>query len=235
MKLFLALVSSLPPARCNAVRSETRGWSLPSHVSLHAQVEINMLQGCSSRARRLELELARLLPAEVGVAEVAVLGGLAVDGLREAELLDDDTRAEVEVVADDLDELVRGLGGGAVGLDEDGQRLSNTNGVRELDEGTAGEAGVDEGLGNPSGEVGSRAVDLAVVLSGESTTTVGSPSTVGVDDDLTAGETGVTLRTTDDEEARWLDLDCVSSWKEVFGYVHDSHGRQSCRRGGGLG
>ena len=121
--------------------------------------------------------------------------------------LTNDTRAEVKVVADDLDELVGGLVGGAVGVDVDGQRLGDTDGVRQLDERTAGQLGVDERLCDPAGKVGSRAVDLGVVLAGESTTTVGTPATVGVDNDLTAGKTSVTLRTTDDEETGGLDLD----------------------------
>lgn len=137
---------------------------------------------------------------------MAVLGSLAVDGLDEIELLDDDTGTHVEVLTDDGDELVRGLVRGAVRLDEDRERLGNTNGVGELNEGSASEASVDEGLGDPTGEVGSGAIDLGVVLSRESTTTVGTPSTVGVNDNLAASETSVTLRTTDDEEARRLDL-----------------------------
>ena len=35
---------------------------------------------------------------------------------------------------------------------------------------------------------------------------MGSPSTVGVYDDLATGQTGVTLRTADNEPPRWLDL-----------------------------
>lgn len=156
---------------------------------------------------RLELEGLGLLPGEglVG-AEVTVLGGLAVDGAGEVELLDDDTGAQVEVLVDDLDELVRGLVRGAVGVDVDGEGLGNADGVGELDESTAGEAGGDEGLGDPAADVGGGTVDLGEVLAGEGTTTVGTPATVGVDDDLAAGETGVTLRTTNDEEAGGLDL-----------------------------
>jgi len=140
---------------------------------------------------------------------VAVLGGLEVDGLGKVELLDNDTGAEVEVVADDLDELVRGLLRGAVGVDVDREGLGDTDGVRELDEGTAGEAGGDERLGDPAADVGSRAIDLGEVLAGEGATTVGTPAAVGVDDDLAASQTGITLGATDDEEARGLDLaDC---------------------------
>ena len=163
-----------------------------------------------NRSGNLELEGLGLLPGEVGVGEVTVLGSLAVDGVGEVKLLDDDTGTHVEVGVDDLNELRGALLRGAVGLNEDGERLSDTNGVGELDESTASELGVDEGLGDPTGEVGSRAVDLAVVLAGEGTTTVSTPATVGVNDDLTASKTGVTLGTTNDEVARGLNLYCVS-------------------------
>lgn len=156
----------------------------------------------------LELQGLGLLPAEALVGtEVTVLGGLEVDGLGQVKLLDNDTGPQVEVGTDNLDKLIGGPGGGAVGVDVDRQGLSNTDGVRELDQGTAGEASSDQGLGNPSADVGSRSIDLGEILSGESTTTVGTPATVGVDNDLTTSQTGVTLRTTNDELARGLDLE----------------------------
>jgi hypothetical protein len=137
---------------------------------------------------------------------VAVLSGLEVDRVDEVEFLDDHTGAEVEVLVDDLDELAGRLVGGAVGLDEHGEGLGDTDGVGELDECAAGELGVHERLGDPARKVGGGTVDLGVVLSGEGTTAVGSPATVGVDNDLTAGQTGVTLGSTDDEKTRGLDL-----------------------------
>lgn len=168
------------------------------------------------RTERLQGELLGLLPGEAGVREVTVLGGLAVDGVDEVKLLDNDTGAEVKVLVDDGDKLVRGLVRGAVGLDEDGGGLGDTDGVGELDKSSAGEASGDERLGDPAGEVGSRTVDLGVVLSGESTTTVSAPTTVGVDDDLTASKTGVTLRSTDDEETGGLDLEKGKKEKSVL-------------------
>ncbi len=95
----------------------------------------------------LELELLGLLPGVLGVAEVTVRSGLEVLGLLEAEGLDDETRAKVEVLADDLDELlIRDLAG-AVGVDVHRQRFCDTNGVRELHKSTARKAACDEGLG----------------------------------------------------------------------------------------
>ena len=137
---------------------------------------------------------------------MAVLGSLAVDGLVQLEFSDNDTRSEVKVVEDDLDKLLRGLLRGAIRVNVDGEGLGDTNGVGELDKSTSAETSSDERLGDPSAEVGSRSVDLGEILARESTTTVGTPATVGVDDDLTAGQTGVTLRTTNDEETRGLDL-----------------------------
>jgi hypothetical protein len=137
---------------------------------------------------------------------VAVLGRLEVDGVGEVQLLDNDTGTEVEVVEDDLDKLFRGLVRGAVCLDKEGEGLGDTNGVRQLDERTAGELGVNERLGDPARKVCSGTVDLGVVLAGEGTTTVGSPTTVCVDDDLAASQTGITLGSTDDEETGGLDV-----------------------------
>ena len=120
--------------------------------------------------------------------------------------LTDDTRAEVPVVADDLYELSVGFLASAVGVYEDRQRLCNTNGVRKLDEATASETSRDERLRNPTRGVGSRTVDLGPVLAREGTSTVGTPTTVGIDDNLTTSQPGVTLRTANDEASRWLNL-----------------------------
>ena len=112
------------------------------------------------RVVRLQLKLLGLLPGEVGVGEVSVLGRLAVDGLDEVELLDNDTGPEVKVLVDDSDELFRSLVRGSIGLDEYRQRLGHTDSVRELHKGAAGEAGSDERLCDPSCEISGRAVDL---------------------------------------------------------------------------
>lgn len=80
---------------------------------------------------RLDDELLGLLPGKVLVGEVTVLCRLEVDGLGKVELLDNDTGTHIKVLVDDLHEFGRGttLGGGAVILNEDGEGLSNTNGV----------------------------------------------------------------------------------------------------------
>jgi hypothetical protein len=176
-------------------------------------IQIPLMQNWFIRLNCLELQLLGLLPGEFLVGEVAVLSGLEVDGVDEVEFLDDDTGTEVKVLLDDVYELIGRLVRGAVGLDEEGEGLGDTDSVGKLNECAAGQLGVDERLGDPAREVGSRTVDLGVVLAGEGTTTVGSPTTVGVDDDLAASETGITLGSTDDEKTRGLDL-------LLLGYIH---------------
>ncbi len=58
-----------------------------------------------------------------------------------------------------------------------------------------------ERLGDPAGKIRGGTVDLGVVLAREGSASVSSPTAVGVDDDLSAGEAGITLWSTNDEEA----------------------------------
>ena len=80
--------------------------------------------------QHLKFEGLWLLPGEVLVGKVSILGRLVVDRLYEVQVLHDDTGSQVEVGADDLDELVRGLGRGTVSLHEERQRLGHTDSVR---------------------------------------------------------------------------------------------------------
>lgn len=175
---------------------------------------------------------------------MTVRSGLEVLRLLEVEFLDDDTRAKVPVLLDDLDELFVGLLAGAVGIDVDGQRLSNwkeTSATRpraialvshlqwrkragrghdERDHQRRGtwlkntNTSSDHGfsfecsgkLTDPSSSVSSRSVDLGEVLAREGTSTMSTPSTVGIDDDLATSQTSITLRSANDEAARGLDL-----------------------------
>lgn len=154
----------------------------------------------------VEVEDLGLFPGEALAAEVTEAGGGRVDRLVECEVLDDAARSEIEVVFDDLlDETVWDPSR-AISFNMKRKWVRNTDGVRDLDENSSAETGADERLGDPSGGVGGRSVDLGVVLAGEGSATVGAPAAVSVDDDLTAGQTGVGLRTANDEAARRLDV-----------------------------
>ena len=135
----------------------------------------------------LKLELLGLLPGVVGVTKVTVRSGLQVLRLLEVELLDNDTGPQVPVVSNDLYQVeIRHLLSGTVSVNVDAEGLGDSDSVRKLDESSSSETSGDERLGDPSGGVSGRSVDLGEVLSGESTTSVSTPSTVSVDNDLSA-------------------------------------------------
>mmetsp|Transcript_8932 Transcript_8932/g.20778 ORF Transcript_8932/g.20778 Transcript_8932/m.20778 type:complete len:484 (+) Transcript_8932:815-2266(+) len=185
---------------------EDRLLALPGELLNGRGVHLCVLLEVDRRLPREELDavLVRGLAAEVAVGRGAV-----VLGLPQLEVACERAGPAVEL---ELDHVRDGLGGepgllGPVGLDEEAEGLGDADGVRELHERALGEAGVDDGLGHPPAGVGGTAVDLGGVLPGEGSSAVGSPSAVGVDDDLAAGEAGVSLRPADDELARGVEVD----------------------------
>jgi len=130
-----------------------------------------------------------LFPLEVRIvtSKVAVGGGLLVNRTAEVEVLNDGTGAEVKVLLNNGQQLGVGLDTSAVGVDIHRQGLGNTNGVGDLHQAATGELSSDEGLGNPAGSIGGRAIDLGGVLAREGTSSVGSPTTI------TAGKAEETL------------------------------------------
>jgi len=146
--------------------------------------------------------LLGLLPSEVlllRAPKVAVGGGLDVDGALEVEVADDAAGAKVKVLLDDGNNLIVRLGGSAVGLHVDGQGLGHANGVGKLNQHTLAQTGLDKRLCHPAESVGSGAVHLGGVLPGEGATSVGTPPTVGVHDDLAPSQAGIAVGAANDK------------------------------------
>src|SRR5579884_492108 len=148
------------------------------------------------------------LPGQVQVAaaEVPESGHLAVDGPAQLQVADDAHRREVEVLVDEGDDLVARHPLGAEGLDQHRDRLGHADGVGDLDLALARQPGRHHVLGHPAGAVGGTAVDLCRVLAAEGAAAVAGVAPVGVDDDLAAGQPGVTLGAADDEAAGGVDV-----------------------------
>jgi hypothetical protein len=87
-------------------------------------------------ARNLESKSFGLFPRKSLVAEVAILGGAAIDGVGEVEFLDNDARSKVEVLEDNVHKLGAGLVTSAVRFNEKREWLSDTDGVGELNKRT---------------------------------------------------------------------------------------------------
>ena len=139
---------------------------------------------------------------------MAVGGSLKIHGLAELQRALDGFRTEVE-------ERFNLLGNLAVahvdtrttvGVHVDVHGLGHTDGVGYLHQHLVGHAGSHHVLGDVAGSVGGRTVYLRRVLAREGAAAVGSLAAVGVDDNLTAGQSGVAVRTADDELTRRVDV-----------------------------
>lgn len=125
----------------------------------------------------------------------------------QVKVLSDQSRTEIELLLDKHQNLrVRAISG-SIGVNKDGQRLGHANSIRNLHQATASEAGSDNRLGCLASDVRSRSIYLGRILSRESTSTVGTPSTIGINDDLTTGQTGITVGSTDDEATRGIQVE----------------------------
>lgn len=94
-----------------------------------------------------------------------------------------------------------------IGVDEHGERLGNTNGIGNLNNAAASKPVGHDALGSLSNDVCAAPVHLCRILAREGTTTMSSPATIGVNDDLAAGEAGVTMWAADDEAAGWVEME----------------------------
>ncbi len=117
-----------------------------------------------------------------------------------------ETRAEVKVVAHHLYQLLLRETGRAKAEDGNGERLGDADRIGELHQTAVAEAGVHQRLRHPAGRVGGAAVHLGGVLAAEGAAAVAAPAAISVDDDLAAGEAGVGRRAADDEVAAGVDV-----------------------------
>src|SRR3954451_22398906 len=143
--------------------------------------------------------LVRLLPREVVVvtAEVTVRRRLLVDRTVQLEVLAERTRAQVEVLIDQLQDLRAADLLGPERLDHHRHRMRDADRVGDLDLAAVGETGGDHVRGAVARRIRGRAVDLARVLAGEPAAAVASHAAVRVDDDLAPGQARVADGTAD--------------------------------------
>src|SRR3954470_7373771 len=153
--------------------------------------------------RALErLDEVGLLPGEAALivrraAEMAVGRGARIDRAVEVEMGADTARGQVHRLGDSLLELVLGDLSGAVGVDVDRQRPRHADGVGELQGAAIGQTGGNDVLGDVARGIRDRAVDLGRILAGEGAAAMRGRATIGVDDDLAAGQAGIAVGTAD--------------------------------------
>jgi len=158
----------------------------------------------------LKVQGFRGFPSKIWVVPPKVTkgSGLLVNRTKKVQITKDDSRTQIEVLVHNVEKI--GIGQSvldrSVRVDKYRKRLGNTNGVGDLDKDTVAEAGVHKRLGHPTSSVGTRAINLGGVLAGESTTTMGSPTSVGIDDNLPASQTGISHGTTNNKGTGGVDV-----------------------------
>src|SRR5260370_4820568 len=145
---------------------------------------------------RKHIRLIGALPAELFflAAEMTVGGGFLVDRAGQIEHLAQSERGEIEMRAHDLREaLIRKLTR-AEGLDHDGGRVGNADGVGKLHFAPLGQAGGDDILGDIARRISGRAVHFGRILAGKRAPAVAGETTISVHDDLTPPEPAIAPR-----------------------------------------
>ena len=151
--------------------------------------------------------LVRLLPlhAEFLSAHVTVGGKRVILRLLQLQLGDDGVGAAVEYLIDRVGDRFVAVLGGAERVHHDGNGLGYADGIGELYLTFFGNAGCDHVFGDVARIVCRAAVNLCRVLAAERAAAVTGKAAVGVNNDLSAGQTRVADGAADDESAGGID------------------------------
>src|ERR1019366_3328712 len=115
-------------------------------------------------------------------------------------------RGQLEIGAHQIGNLAFVNLRGAESIDQNANRLRYANGVSQLHFTAIGQSGGNDVLGDVARHVAGRAVNLGRIFPAECAPAVTPHATVGVHDDLAAGQSSVAHRSTDNEAARGIDV-----------------------------
>lgn len=89
-----------------------------------------------------------------------------------------------------------------VGINIDRNRVGHCDAVSDFDKHAVAESVLYKGFGYPSYGVSSRSIDFRWVFARESSASMATPTSVGVNNDLTSSKPRVPSRSADDESSR---------------------------------
>merc|ERR1719253_1634269 len=176
----------------------------------------------------LKGKVLNFLPCEVRVltSEVTVGSSLAHNRALKVKIPDDTSWTKIEVVLNNFSKLSIGLsvGNSSVRVNKDGKWVWNSNGVRKLYKCPSAKSSGNKTLGDPTGSISGGTINLCGVLSREGSSSVGTPSSVGINDNLTSGKTGISVGSSNNETTRGVKMVNgfvvkVLFWDNRFDYV----------------
>ena len=132
-----------------------------------------------------------------------------VDRVLKAETLDYHSGTKIEETSDCFSYIAifQSLPCGAIGVDIDADRLSDADGIGNLDKHLLRYTGSDHILCDITGSISAAAVDFRRIFSGEGSTAVGAPASVSVHNDFASGKTGIAMRATNYELPGRVDME----------------------------
>src|SRR5689334_9221758 len=139
-------------------------------------------------------------------AEVSVSRGCFVNRPAQVEFLNDAARSQFKIITHELRDGRFADASGAGGIDEHRDGIRDADRVRELDQTTIGKTSGDDVLRDVARHVSGRAIDLRRVFARESAATVRRVTTVSVDNDLAASQTGIALWPSGDKASGRIDV-----------------------------
>ncbi|SAU32205.1 Uncharacterised protein [Klebsiella pneumoniae] len=151
--------------------------------------------------------------------KVTVGCGFFVDRVQQIQHLNQTVWTQVEELTHQQGQLFRRHFLGAKGFHHDGRRFCNADSVGNLNFATIGQACGNDVLRHIARRVGCGTVNFRWIFTGERAAAVASHAAVGINDDLTTGQTAVAHRAANNETAGRVD--------EEFGGRVEPFGRQN--------
>jgi len=143
----------------------------------------------------LPLEELHTILGDWLTSEMAVSSRLLILGLPKSKGHSNGTRACIESNFQHFGEIICAelWNLSAISLHKQRKGFGHANGIRKLDEATLGKFALHDRLCHLPADVCRAPVDLGWILTGESAATVGTPTTICVDDNLATSEARIAL------------------------------------------
>ncbi len=131
---------------------------------------------------------------------------LPVNRAAQVEIFDNRRWAQVEVSCYKIGKFTVGEFARAKAVDKDGDRPGNADGIGDLDFEALGKTCSDNVLCHVPCRIGTGTVNLGGILTGKGAAAMAGETAIGIDDDLSAGESRIAMWAPDYETAGRVDV-----------------------------
>ena len=138
---------------------------------------------------------------------MTLCSGGGINRVTQLQLTDNTGGSQIAEPAQEGSHLLIGNNTGTIAVHPQGYGFCHTDGISQLDLDLLGKAGSNQILSHIARHVSSTAVHLSGILTGEGTAAVREVAAIGIHNDLTAGQTGITVGAADYEVTGGINVD----------------------------